>query len=42
MRSVLSVAIFATWVLGFVVFVNKVRPIPIIVAPSVSEQVDVQ
>jgi hypothetical protein len=42
MRSVLSLATFAIGVLCFVAFVTKVRPVPIIAAPSPSEQVRVQ
>ena len=42
MRSVLSLATFAIGVLCFVAFVTKVRPAPIIVAPSPSEQVRAQ
>jgi hypothetical protein len=42
MRSVLSLATFAIWVLCFVAFVTKVRPVPIIATPSPSEQVRVQ
>jgi hypothetical protein len=42
MRSILSGATFAIGVLCFVAFVTKIRPSPIIAAPSPSEQVRVQ
>jgi hypothetical protein len=42
MRSVFSLATFAIGVLCFVAFVTKVRPVPIMAAPSPSEQVQVQ
>jgi hypothetical protein len=42
MRSILSGATFAIWVLCFVAFVTKVRPAPMIAAFSPSEQVRVQ
>ncbi|WP_283806043.1 MULTISPECIES: hypothetical protein [unclassified Bradyrhizobium] len=42
MRSVLSLATFAIVVLCFVAFVSKVRPVPIIAAPSLIEQTQAQ
>jgi hypothetical protein len=42
MRSVLSLAIFAIWALGFVAFVIRVSPMPIIATSSPGEQGEVQ
>jgi hypothetical protein len=42
MRNVLSLATCAIWVLCFVAFVTKVRPVSIIATPSPSEQVRAQ
>jgi hypothetical protein len=39
MRSVLSLATFALWVLCLVAFLTKVRPIPTIATSSPAEQV---
>jgi hypothetical protein len=42
MRNVLSLATFTIGVLCFAAFLTKVRPVPIIAAPSPSEQVRAQ
>jgi hypothetical protein len=42
MRSVWSLATFAIGALCFVTFVTKVKPVSIVAAPFLSEQVQVQ